>query len=91
MIITQSFYSFHHYNQLCTIISAGIKRPVTQEDKEWIRASLSKLGRFTGMAWILSPEPPQVRFLLWYFHVPLKLAETSQLHYIKSMAIWLGF
>ncbi|XP_062860150.1 uncharacterized protein LOC134322724 isoform X1 [Trichomycterus rosablanca] len=38
---------------------AGIKRPVTQEDKEWALASLSKLGRFTGMGWILSPEPPQ--------------------------------
>ncbi|XP_062874073.1 uncharacterized protein LOC134335455 isoform X3 [Trichomycterus rosablanca] len=39
---------------------AGIKRPVTQEDKKWALASLSKLGRFTGMGWILSPEPPQM-------------------------------
>ncbi|XP_030293203.1 uncharacterized protein LOC115593731 [Sparus aurata] len=38
---------------------AGIKRPVTQEDKEWALASLSQLGRFTGMGWILSPETPQ--------------------------------
>ncbi|XP_076729285.1 uncharacterized protein LOC143421519 [Maylandia zebra] len=37
----------------------GIKRPVTQEDKEWAMASLSKLQRFTGMGWILSPEGPQ--------------------------------
>ncbi|XP_072554996.1 uncharacterized protein [Paramormyrops kingsleyae] len=39
---------------------AGIKRPVTQEDKEWALASLSQLGRFTGMGWILSPETPQI-------------------------------
>ncbi|KAK7142759.1 hypothetical protein R3I94_012190 [Phoxinus phoxinus] len=39
---------------------AGIKRPVTQEDKEWAQASLLKLGRFTGMGWILSPEPSQM-------------------------------
>ncbi|XP_077061870.1 uncharacterized protein LOC143714521 [Siphateles boraxobius] len=38
---------------------AGIKRPVTQEDKEWVQASLLQLGRFTGMGWILSPETPQ--------------------------------
>ncbi|XP_028456238.1 uncharacterized protein LOC114570182 [Perca flavescens] len=38
---------------------AGIKRPVTQEDKEWAQASLLQLGRFTGMGWILSPETPQ--------------------------------
>ncbi|KAK7149318.1 hypothetical protein R3I94_008832 [Phoxinus phoxinus] len=37
---------------------AGIKRPVTQEDKEWVRAALLQLGRFTGMGWILSPESP---------------------------------
>ena len=42
------------------IISAGITRAVTEEDKEWVRASLSQLGRFTGMGWILSPEAPQV-------------------------------
>ncbi|XP_061587156.1 uncharacterized protein LOC133451994 [Cololabis saira] len=38
---------------------AGVKRSVTQEDKDWVRASLSQLGRFTGMGWILSPETPQ--------------------------------
>ncbi|CAM4568381.1 unnamed protein product [Leuciscus chuanchicus] len=37
---------------------AGIKRPVTQEDREWARASLLQLGRFTGMGWILSPDSP---------------------------------
>lgn len=38
---------------------AGIKRPVTQEDREWALSSLAQLNRFTGLAWILSPEPPQ--------------------------------
>ncbi|XDV25451.1 hypothetical protein PO909_029367 [Leuciscus waleckii] len=37
---------------------AGIKRPVTQEDREWARASLLQLGRFTGIGWILSPDSP---------------------------------
>eukprot|EP00064_Thunnus_orientalis_P006288 superscaffoldBa00000650_g6304 len=47
--------------QLSTTVirKAGIKRPVTEEDKDWVRASLSQLGRFTGMRWILSPEIPQ--------------------------------
>ncbi|CAL8253858.1 unnamed protein product [Boreogadus saida] len=37
---------------------AGIKRPVTQEDKDWVQATLSQLGRLTGIGWILSPETP---------------------------------
>ncbi|KAL0970543.1 hypothetical protein UPYG_G00243550 [Umbra pygmaea] len=40
---------------------AGIKTPVTKEDKEWAVASLSQLGRFTGMWWMLSQELPQTR------------------------------
>ncbi|XP_050927623.1 transcription factor E2F1 isoform X2 [Lates calcarifer] len=39
--------------------TAGIRRPVTQEDRDWALQSLSQLGRFTGMGWILSPEAPQ--------------------------------
>ncbi|CAL8357617.1 unnamed protein product [Gadus morhua 'NCC'] len=38
---------------------AGIKRPVTQEDREWTLNSLAQLGRFTGLGWILAPETPQ--------------------------------
>ncbi|CAL8234377.1 unnamed protein product [Boreogadus saida] len=38
---------------------AGIKRPVTQEDKDWVQANLSQLGRLTGIGWILSPETPR--------------------------------
>ncbi|CAL8320011.1 unnamed protein product [Arctogadus glacialis] len=38
---------------------AGIKRPVTQEDKDWVQATLSQLGRLTGIGWILSPETPR--------------------------------
>ncbi|XP_056456504.1 uncharacterized protein LOC130390529 [Gadus chalcogrammus] len=38
---------------------AGIKRPVTQGDREWILNSLAQLGRFTGLGWILAPETPQ--------------------------------
>ncbi|CAJ1057874.1 uncharacterized protein LOC114552703 [Xyrichtys novacula] len=38
---------------------AGIKTPVTQEVKDWTVSSLSQLGRFTGMWWILSPETAQ--------------------------------
>ncbi|CAL8303317.1 unnamed protein product [Arctogadus glacialis] len=38
---------------------AGIKRPVTQEEKDWVQATLSQLGRLTGIGWILSPETPR--------------------------------
>ncbi|XP_059895468.1 uncharacterized protein LOC132448321 [Gadus macrocephalus] len=38
---------------------AGIKRPVTLEDREWTLNSLAQLGRFTGLGWILAPETPQ--------------------------------
>ena len=46
-----------------TIISAGIKRPVTQTDKGWALATLSQLGLSTGTGWILSPETPQLGLL----------------------------
>uniref|UniRef100_UPI00358EFCAA uncharacterized protein n=1 Tax=Myxine glutinosa TaxID=7769 RepID=UPI00358EFCAA len=39
---------------------AGIKRPVAAADKEWATEQLTKLGRFTGMRWILSTEPAEV-------------------------------
>ncbi|XP_063046180.1 uncharacterized protein LOC134440153 isoform X1 [Engraulis encrasicolus] len=35
---------------------AGIKRPVTEEDKGWTRQSLAQFGRFTGLGFILAPE-----------------------------------
>uniref|UniRef100_A0AAV2JRC3 YqaJ viral recombinase domain-containing protein n=2 Tax=Knipowitschia caucasica TaxID=637954 RepID=A0AAV2JRC3_KNICA len=38
---------------------AGIKRPVTQEDREWALSSLAQLDRFTGLGWIIAPELPQ--------------------------------
>ena len=56
---------FIYFTTLYTIISAGIKRPVTEEDKDWTRQSLLQLGRFTGMGWLLSPETPQVGFGTW--------------------------
>ena len=48
--------SYHHI--LYAIFSAGIKRPVTPEDREWASSSLAQRDRFTGLGWILAPEPP---------------------------------
>lgn len=32
-------------------------RPVHEQDKKWLTEELDRYGRFTGLAWILSPEP----------------------------------
>ena len=34
-----------------------LKRTVTAEDRSWLYGELRQYGKFTGMAWILSPEP----------------------------------
>ncbi|CAL8269623.1 unnamed protein product [Arctogadus glacialis] len=70
---------------------AGIKRPFTQEDREWTLNSLAQLGRFTGLVWILAPETPQT--------VPIKTfdgvvtssgygnAEDKALYVLSSFAV----
>lgn len=34
-----------------------LKRKTTDEDREWLRNKLKRYGEFTGMLWLLSPEP----------------------------------
>lgn len=36
-----------------------LKRKVTDADTKWFYEELKKYGKFTGMAWLLSPEPPK--------------------------------
>ncbi|XP_076848422.1 uncharacterized protein LOC143494205 [Brachyhypopomus gauderio] len=71
---------------------AGIKRPVTQHDKEWALASLSQLGRFTGMGWILSSEPPQTSLPIKTFDGLVSSpgygqAEDKALYVLSSLAV----
>lgn len=35
-----------------------LRREPSTDDREWLSKELSCHGRFTGIAWILSPEPP---------------------------------
>ena len=46
-----------------------LKRNVTAEDRSWLYKELRKYGQFTGMAWILSPEPESE------MHLPIRLVE----------------
>ncbi|XP_038046612.1 uncharacterized protein LOC119720830 [Patiria miniata] len=41
--------------------TAGIKRLVEEEDREWLLQRVFLLGRFTGIGWILSKEPEVVK------------------------------
>ncbi|KAK7907110.1 hypothetical protein WMY93_015722 [Mugilogobius chulae] len=72
---------------------AGIKRPVTQEDREWALSSLARLDRFTGLGWILSPESPQtfdqhVKTFDWILaSSSYGDAEDKALHILSSLAV----
>ncbi|KAL3971878.1 signal-regulatory protein delta [Sarotherodon galilaeus] len=70
---------------------AGIERPVSQEDKEWAVASLSKLQRFTGMGWILSPECSQAKPAKTFDEVLRNLgfpqAEDKSRYLLASLAV----
>ena len=37
-----------------------LQRPIAQEDRKWFQDELKRYGKFTAMAWIMSPEPPRV-------------------------------
>ena len=46
-----------------------LKRTVTAEDRSWLYGELQKYGKFTGMEWILSPEPDRD------VHLPIQSVE----------------
>ena len=37
-----------------------LQRPIVQDDRKWFQDELKKYGKFTAMAWIMSPEPPRM-------------------------------
>ncbi|PFX15069.1 Alkaline nuclease [Stylophora pistillata] len=60
-----------------------LKRKTTDEDREWLRNKLKRYGEFTGMLWLLSPEPDKEN------HISSKAFTKLTMKVVKDCGLWL--